>query len=141
MNLSRIKKYAKNKKYFIENNKLCDKLHDDLLRFKNKHYLNNKNLEVLQNFRKNEIKNNKTNLLGSVNIKDYYENKKLDAFTIMEFCRRMNQLNEKVAYKYRNINIFTDKFGFNFDDVYKINHRKAKLKHSIKTMKSKNQNK
>ena len=145
LNLLKMKEYSHSHKYVLGPKDSGLQLQNDMYNFKNKHYLNSKNLEILKNFQINEINTNETNLLGSINIKEYYKDKRPDSFKLSEFCKKLNKLNDKVAYKYRYI--FADKLGFNWDDIYIykktgrniiLNNRKNSIKYKYQN-RSKNQ--
>lgn len=117
ISLTKIKEYSKYLKYFLEQNKLGVKIEKEINRFKNKHYLSAKNLIILKNFEKKEFKkNNDVNISGNINIKDFYKDRKIDSFSIAEFSRKMNKLNENVAFKYKNM--IQEKMKLYFVNIY-----------------------
>ena len=103
INISKIKEYKNNLNYFLAQIKYGKKIEKDINKFKKNHYLSIENLKVLKNFESNEINYNVKNFLGSINIKDFFKNKKIDLFTISDFNRKILQLNENVVYKYKDI--------------------------------------
>ena len=131
INLLKLKKYSKNLNYFLEQNKFGEKIEKEINKFKGSHYISSNSLEVMKNFEKDEIKfKNDIGLFGSVNIKDFYKEKKGDSFSIAEFSRKINQLNENVAYKYKKI--IEDNIKSKFSDIYKYKEiLESKLKKSI----------
>ncbi len=81
--MSKIKKYKNNLKYLLEQIKFGKKIEKDINKFKKRYYISSKNLNIFKNYEKDKIKNNDINLSGSVNIKDFYKNKKIDSFGVV----------------------------------------------------------
>ncbi len=126
--MSKIKKYKNNLKYLLEQIEFGKKIEKDINKFKKRYYISSKNLNIFKNYEKDKIKNNDINLSGSVNIKDFYKNKKIDSFGVVEFCEKINRLNENVAYKYPDL--IKEKIRLNFDDIFNYKRNSKIKKHS-----------
>ena len=98
INLSKLKEYSKRLKYFLESDISSKKIQRDINSFRYKKYVSFKHLEILKKIKKSLLDDNDINLLGCVNLRDFYKNKKNDPFNLANFYKNNQDLNKKINY-------------------------------------------